>query len=203
MLGKNHTLESIKKLRAWRPTIEQAKKRNEGTRLSCLRRFGKSVEKTCPLCKGKFLVRPNDVNVRKYCSYTCLGKSKRKKMTCIDCGTKVTRSDVSRCRQCFYKHNSGSNSYQWRGGITKERLKIWRSEAYQKWRKSVFERDNYTCQWCKERGHKIEADHIRPFALFPKLRFELSNGRTLCVGCHKKTASYLKNNRQSFQLDLL
>lgn len=58
------------------------------------------------------------------------------------------------------------------------------------WRKSVFERDNYTCQICGIRGVKIQADHIKPFKYFPELRWELSNGRALCVPCHRKTDTY-------------
>jgi 5-methylcytosine-specific restriction endonuclease McrA len=60
-------------------------------------------------------------------------------------------------------------------------------------RVKIFERDNYICQLCFKRGGKLQADHIKPFAFFPKLRFILSNGRTLCINCHKTTDTYLKN----------
>ena len=52
------------------------------------------------------------------------------------------------------------------------------------------ERDNYTCQICGTRGGDLEADHIKPFAYYPDIRFELSNGRTLCKPCHRKTDTY-------------
>lgn len=58
------------------------------------------------------------------------------------------------------------------------------------WRKKVFERDNYTCQACGVRGTQLQADHDLPFQYFPDLRFELLNGRTLCVPCHRKTDTY-------------
>lgn len=64
------------------------------------------------------------------------------------------------------------------------------SPEYKLWRKSVFERDNYTCIECGQIGGILNADHIKAFSLFPDLRFDIKNGRTLCVNCHKKTDSY-------------
>lgn len=78
----------------------------------------------------------------------------------------------------------------WKGGVTPINRLIRVSREYQDWRKSVFERDDYTCQFCGQRGVRLHADHIKPFSLFPELRFELSNGRTLCEPCHKKTPTW-------------
>lgn len=79
-------------------------------------------------------------------------------------------------------------------------VRIRMSKEYKEWRKKVFERDNYTCVDCGKRSSKkewliIQADHIKPFAFFPELRFELSNGRTLCRDCHKKTETYGRNSK--------
>jgi len=81
----------------------------------------------------------------------------------------------------------GENHPNWKGGVTPLNLQIRHSLEYKNWRRKVFERDDYTCQWCGTRGGYIEADHIKPFALFPELRFELTNGRTLCRPCHNTT----------------
>jgi hypothetical protein len=85
---------------------------------------------------------------------------------------------------------SGSKHYNWKGGITKENEKIRRSLKYRIWRSDVFERDEYTCQECGQKGGYLHADHIKPFSTYRHLRFELSNGKTLCVPCHKKTDTY-------------
>lgn len=79
----------------------------------------------------------------------------------------------------------------WKGGITAEHAKLRNGVEYRLWREDVFRRDDYTCQSCGSRGGKLHADHIKPFAYFPALRFDVSNGRTLCVPCHKKTDTYL------------
>ena len=85
--------------------------------------------------------------------------------------------------------------WNWQGGINPINDTIRKSTEYKLWRKAVFERDNYTCIWCgnNESGN-LNADHIKPFSLYPELRFAIDNGRTLCVDCHKTTDSYLNNH---------
>lgn len=82
-------------------------------------------------------------------------------------------------------------SHLWKGGITPKNKLIRQSVEYKLWREAVFQRDNWTCIWCGDRGVRLNADHIKPFSLFPELRFSIDNGRTLCVPCHKTTDTYL------------
>lgn len=90
------------------------------------------------------------------------------------------------------KKNSpkGKDHWHWKGGITPARKKLYFSEEYKQWRKTVFERDAYTCQICGTKGVIMHADHIKPLAKYLDLALELSNGRTLCVPCHKQTSTY-------------
>ena len=86
---------------------------------------------------------------------------------------------------------AGEHNPKWKGGITPRNQKIRASDEYKTWRSSVFNRDNFTCVQCGQRGGPLNADHIMPFSTHPDLRFEVSNGRTLCVPCHRKTPTFL------------
>lgn len=94
----------------------------------------------------------------------------------------------------------GANSPSWKGGITPENTRIRMSAEYKAWRKAVFERDNYTCQHCGNRGGKLNADHIKRFSEFPHLRLDLSNGRTLCEPCHRSTDTYGRRVLRAWQI---
>jgi 5-methylcytosine-specific restriction endonuclease McrA len=85
----------------------------------------------------------------------------------------------------------GENHPNWKGGTysTERQVAMQRIE-YKLWRESIFVRDDYTCQECNVRGGELNADHIKPWALYPELRYELNNGRTLCIDCHRKTDTW-------------
>ena len=85
---------------------------------------------------------------------------------------------------------TGEKSNFWKGGITPKNLVIRASTKYNKWRISVYKRDNWTCVNCKKVGGNLEAHHIKEFSKYPELRFDINNGITLCCECHKKTKNY-------------
>jgi 5-methylcytosine-specific restriction endonuclease McrA len=99
--------------------------------------------------------------------------------------TKCKTCPNPRCRTAW---KTGKRNPNWRGGVTKGR-KERSTKPYKAWRRAVFERDDYTCQNsdCGKRGGDLHADHIKPWAYFPALRYDVANGRTLCVPCHRKT----------------
>jgi len=93
-----------------------------------------------------------------------------------------------------------SNRNRWKNRKRSEvRLKHNADYRYNEWRKFVFERDNYICQKCKEKG-RLEAHHILSWKNYPELRYELNNGITLCLAHHprkraeeKQLASFFMN----------
>lgn len=58
------------------------------------------------------------------------------------------------------------------------------SAAYRNWRRDVLARDGYCCQRCGDTSGPLHAHHIKSYADHPDLRFDESNGTTLCVFCH-------------------
>lgn len=119
-------------------------------------------------------------------------KSKGGLPKCKDCGKKLTNYDAIFCKLHV---KAGDRSPSWKGGITTINYRLRRSTRYKLWRKAVYERDNYTCQICFKIGGELNADHIKPWALYPELRFDLNNGRTLCVSCHRRTETWGVNLR--------
>lgn len=86
------------------------------------------------------------------------------------------------------------------GHLTKHQMD--RAARYSKeaseWRNAVFTRDNYTCHECGQQGGCLQAHHVEPFAYFPELRYEISNGQTLCCKCHDKTKSSAKSMKEKY-----
>jgi hypothetical protein len=80
---------------------------------------------------------------------------------------------------------SGDKNNKWKGGITSEQEKIRKSPEYKLWRKSVFERDLYTCQKCNKVGGILRAHHIDSFDNNPNKRTLIDNGITFCQECHR------------------
>jgi len=170
-------------------------KRNEKGQYIGLEPF----KKECIFCGKYYFIsgssRSRRIKKSKFCSTKCrysLGHS--------DETRKKISSSITGDKNPFYgKHHSkelkekisklsssrtGDKSGRWKGGITPKYLKIRHSKKYSNWRFSVFERDNFTCQICGNKNIYLHADHIKPFAYFPKLRFDINNGRTLCIKCH-------------------
>lgn len=95
------------------------------------------------------------------------------------------KSDETRKRSSI-SARKGKDCNLWNGGTTLINKKIRASLEYVLWRKSVFERDNYTCQKTGIKGGTLHPHHIKNFAEYPELRFSIDNGITLNKESHKE-----------------
>lgn len=126
----------------------------------------------------------NRMKGRKLPKETCRKMSESKK------GIKPKNIDQIKGKYGFNKMDyKGKKHWNWKGGITSENKRQRGTANYVKWRNKVFERDNYVCQNCGIKNGKgktvyLEAHHIKSFALFKKIRFEITNGVTYCRKCH-------------------
>lgn len=113
--------------------------------------------------------------------------------------TKETRAKMKE----FQRKNRkiGADHPNWRGGNHTERKKEMGRAEYRDWRSAVFTRDNFTCQECGVSGVYVEADHIKPWSLYPELRYSVSNGRTLCQPCHRKTDTWGRRALSKARID--
>lgn len=96
----------------------------------------------------------------------------------------LAKMSLVQTERAKHEDRRGDKAANWRGGIAPKNKKIRESTANRKWRRSVLERDNYTCQHCFSVGGRLQAHHIKEFATHPDLRFDVDNGLTLCKPCH-------------------
>lgn len=89
----------------------------------------------------------------------------------------------------------GKEHHNWKGGIEtkmdKIRSSLRCSKEWKMWRLAVFRRDNFTCQICKMVKGNLHPHHIERVVDCinnEKLEeiFNIDNGLTVCISCHKK-----------------
>lgn len=140
-----------------------------------------------------------------YCSWKCRSKGfGSSEVSCDTCGKIVFKKAVhlrknsfNFCtRKCLHiwmkgKHWSPETEFKLDGeSKMSENRRARGLQEYKKWRTAVYTRDAYTCKHCGIIGGKLHAHHIVDFSKDKKRRYDIDNGITLCVSCHKKTDSY-------------
>jgi hypothetical protein len=74
----------------------------------------------------------------------------------------------------------------WTDQQRKENTAPRRTKGYIKWCRSVYRKDNFTCGACGRRGGVLHAHHLEGWGTNKTVRYEISNGITLCKKCHRK-----------------
>lgn len=91
------------------------------------------------------------------------------------------RANISKSLKGLF---SGEKHPNWKGGVTPENQTGRQGVRIKIWKLSILQRDDYTCQVCQQYGGQLHVDHIKPFSTHEELRYDVSNGRTLCRACH-------------------
>ncbi|MCK9429546.1 MAG: NUMOD3 domain-containing DNA-binding protein [Candidatus Omnitrophica bacterium] len=113
-------------------------------------------------------------------------KGKHKRIKAFDERKKISAS------------NQKISLQDWCGFKSDESKRLRKTSMWKIWREAVFLRDNFTCQnknckYCNNKiGVELHPHHIKPFALYPELRFVISNGITYCRNYHLKSNLHRK-----------
>lgn len=103
------------------------------------------------------------------------------------------RPDISELKQGTPREDiRGEKNWKWKGGKSRDYKSHYNSLEYREWRRQIFERDNFTCQRCGANQCYIEPHHIKSWSEYPELRYEVSNGTTLCLDCHAEVDPFRK-----------
>lgn len=91
----------------------------------------------------------------------------------------VDRKPMGECRDFW-----GEKSPNWNSDLTDEERANRRDMYMQSvWRDKVYAKDDYKCVKCGHSGN-LNAHHILGHSEHPDVRWDLSNGATLCKPCH-------------------
>lgn len=182
---------------------------------------GSEYKKTKKLSRSQW-------EVQTFCSRTCAVKNpeRNKKIGKVALGNTYSRGKIpwnkgtiglqtmseeakKKLSDTHKKRVSQGLCHLWKGGITGLNKELRACKLMRDWKRSVLERDDFTCQKCGVRGGQLNADHVKEFSLIRKENniknyaeaekckelWDLDNGQTLCVECHKiKTSEFLKKN---------
>ena len=166
-----------------RPTVARIlKSKNINLRGSNDTKRGKTnhLRKDIDTCKAKNL----------YAEGECMSEigrrlkvsSKTVRRALIKSGVEIkTPSDTMKGKR------SGKNNGNYRPWLTAEDRDS-RRDSYKvnAWRNAVFDRDGYSCLSCGDsKGGNLNGHHILPYSVAKNKRWDVENGATLCVKCHR------------------
>lgn len=164
----------------------------------------------CIECNKEFNVVPARLATAKFCSYACRGRwrtkhwigasnpafdqSEPREKPCQHCGVTMRQHELSgsiatfrvrkfcsrECAKLGQKRHYGEDHPLYKPDSRRKN----RRGQHGAWARAVISRDEATCRHCGAVGVQLHAHHIKPFAEYPELRWDVSNGITLCYQCH-------------------
>ena len=138
------------------------------------------LEKGCEMLDDKYVNCKTPIRYRAQCgheaeiSFDVFQNCSKASLRCRDC-QKITYRDVP-----IYRNGIKSKEFA----------------------REVFKRDYWTCQVCGKHGGKLNAHHLYSYVDNDELRYDVSNGITLCEPCHisfHREYGYGKNTPSQFE----
>jgi len=153
----------------------------------------------CRVCEKQMYLMPYEIKLgrKKYCSVQCLRKGDSYTNTFElghkDFVPKESRGHTQETKDKISKGSKGKHSGALAWNWIEDRTKVKVGERslndplQKQWRKSVKDRDNWSCRIADNNCNgKLEAHHILRWSKFPELRNEVNNGITLCHFHHPR-----------------
>lgn len=162
----------------------------------------------CEMCDTERNVVPARAKTFRFCSYACRGKWRAenwvgpnhprwhddpREKVCQHCGVTFSKGPKTmithfrkqkfcskKCADIGGYRASGPDHPAWTGNPRRGQ----RPSKQRAWSRAVIGRDGGACTKCGRTGVEMHAHHIKPHKEFPELRWEVSNGVTLCYSCH-------------------
>lgn len=171
-------------------------------RLSRYKRIMKSIQAVYKKLRTEddtlsdFIIFSRSVSGRKFCTGSI--SSNYRSLVSTSDGDTTCRPALIRHLTNISKNGPVHETKNQKGSFVRS------SKKYGRWRIGVLLRDNHTCCLCGETPKQPEVDHITPLskiindfnlnslddAYMCREVWDISNGRTLCKECHKRTPTY-------------
>jgi 5-methylcytosine-specific restriction endonuclease McrA len=99
------------------------------------------------------------------------------------------------------QQRAGKRNPNYKHGKTFRRPRDFQNAEMQKLKNFVFNRDKFTCKFCKKIGGHLHAHHIIPFWVEKNAFLDVDNLITVCTKCHFTEAHH--SNWQCFNVELV
>lgn len=156
----------------------------------------------CAVCSKVFEVVPARIKTAKFCSNKCAGEWRRNNFRgesnpnfrggglrpCQHCGEKFWARPSMADQKFCSKGCADKGGFRYSGkdhpNYREDARRKSRGGSHHKWVNAVISRDGAKCQCCGVVEVELHAHHIKSYRDHPELRFDVSNGITLCYKCH-------------------
>ena len=202
--GQKHSKKTLKLLSKSHKGI---KTWNSGT--------GEKKVYVCSICKKQF--SDYVCNKRKVCSRKCrvkymslvmkgheVSQTTRDKIRKARIGRRYKIKDTSNMGHTAWNKGlkgfmAGEKNSNWKNGISVN-VHSTKEPKYREWRMKVYVRDKFKCRLLSKKCKgQLQAHHIKRWAEYPELRYEVNNGIALCLAHHPRKRAKEKRLENKFR----